>query len=187
MKLIIWRGIVSRFYYYILIFCFVFTCYVASIIILSSSSSVAFYCPCMALACLFGFLNLVRHVVGLLWTSNKLVTTQHINTKTNIHAPSGIRILDPSNQAVYTAPPSGPAYDNGGPLKWLSTHGLVISTLYLLLLSCCSSSLSILFSFPDFQQNIAFSVTHSLRYLPLERKGLGVMNVVGGEVSTSTV
>jgi hypothetical protein len=31
------------------------------------------YGPCRALASLFGFLNLIRHVVGILWTSDQLV------------------------------------------------------------------------------------------------------------------
>jgi hypothetical protein len=59
---------------------------------------------------LFVFLNLIRHVAGLIWTSDQLFakafyrhrSTQHINTKTNIHAPSAIRTRDPSNQASKT-------------------------------------------------------------------------------------
>jgi hypothetical protein len=52
-----------------------------------------------------------RHAVGLLWTSYQSITkastyteqhntTQHRNTKTNIHASIGIRTHDPSNQAA---------------------------------------------------------------------------------------
>jgi hypothetical protein len=56
-----------------------------------------------------GFLDhTYRHTVGLLWTSDQPVaeastyTGQHnIETQeTNIHAPSGIRTRDPSNQAA---------------------------------------------------------------------------------------
>jgi hypothetical protein len=55
-----------------------------------------------------GFLILLRHAVGLPWTSNQLVakastyTAQHRSTETNIHASSGIRTRDPSNQAAKT-------------------------------------------------------------------------------------
>jgi hypothetical protein len=51
---------------------------------------------------------LFRHAVGLLWTSDQLITKdstytgQHRNTKTNIHTPSGIWTADPSNQAAKT-------------------------------------------------------------------------------------
>jgi hypothetical protein len=49
-----------------------------------------------------------RHAVGLLWTSDSSSqrplylhrTTQHRNTKTNIHALSGIRTRDPSYRAA---------------------------------------------------------------------------------------
>jgi hypothetical protein len=56
-----------------------------------------------------GVLNLIRHVVGLLWTSDQLVAKaytdtaqQHKNTKTNIHVPSGIRTHDASNKVANT-------------------------------------------------------------------------------------
>jgi hypothetical protein len=50
----------------------------------------------------------IRHTAGILWTSDQPVseastyTGQHnIETQqTNIHAPSGIRTRDPSNQAA---------------------------------------------------------------------------------------
>jgi hypothetical protein len=44
-----------------------------------------------------------RHSVGLLWTRDQLVaeTWQHTTlTKTDIHAPSGIRTHNPSKQAA---------------------------------------------------------------------------------------
>jgi hypothetical protein len=56
-----------------------------------------------------GFLDhTYRHTVGLLWTSDQPVaeastyTGQHniYTQQTNIHAPSGIRTRDPSNQAA---------------------------------------------------------------------------------------
>jgi hypothetical protein len=63
-----------------------------------------------------GFVIYFRHLLGLLWTSDQPVakastyTGQHnIYTKTNIHASSGIRTRDPSNQAakIYTERPQG--------------------------------------------------------------------------------
>jgi hypothetical protein len=33
----------------------------------------SFHGPCSALASLLGFINLIRHVVGLLWTSDQIV------------------------------------------------------------------------------------------------------------------
>jgi hypothetical protein len=69
------------------------------------------YSPGRTLASLSGFLDhthTIRHTVGLLWTSDQPVaetatyTGQHNieAQKTNIHAPSGIRTRDPSNQAA---------------------------------------------------------------------------------------
>jgi hypothetical protein len=52
---------------------------------------------------LFGFMDLIRHAVGLLWTSDQpaakasTVTGQH-----NIHASSRIRTHNPRNQAAMT-------------------------------------------------------------------------------------
>jgi hypothetical protein len=59
---------------------------------------------------LFGFLNVIRHGVGLLWTRDQLVekastdTGQHnIQTQERkIHAPRGIRTLDLNNKAAKT-------------------------------------------------------------------------------------
>jgi hypothetical protein len=51
-----------------------------------------------------GFLIFLRHLVGLLWTSDQS-RRQGLDlhrTKTNIHASSGIRTHDPSNQAAKT-------------------------------------------------------------------------------------
>jgi hypothetical protein len=45
----------------------------------------------------------IRHTVGLLWTSDQPAadnTTYKHNKQTNIHALSGIRTRDPSNQAA---------------------------------------------------------------------------------------
>jgi hypothetical protein len=58
-----------------------------------------------------GFVILLRHTVGLLWTSDQPIakastyTGQHNrNTKTNIHALSGIRTHNPSNKAAIPTP-----------------------------------------------------------------------------------
>jgi hypothetical protein len=54
-----------------------------------------------------GFIILLRHSVGLLWTWSARrkglylhTTTEHRNTKASIHASSGIRTHDPFNQAA---------------------------------------------------------------------------------------
>jgi hypothetical protein len=61
------------------------------------------------LAFFFGFLNMVRHVVGHIRTSDQLVTKactdtrqQHTNIKANINSPSGIQTRNPSNQVTKT-------------------------------------------------------------------------------------
>jgi len=66
----------------------------------SINISLSFICssdgPCGALAFLFGFINIIRHVTGLLWMSDQLITKastdtrQHnIYTQTNNQQPSG--------------------------------------------------------------------------------------------------
>jgi hypothetical protein len=79
---------------------------------------------------LCGFSNPIRNMVDLLWPHDEILdcrkglyrqrTTQHINTKTNINAPSGIRTRDPSNQAAKTYASERAATGTGCDINHLS-------------------------------------------------------------------
>jgi hypothetical protein len=69
---------------------------------------------------------LLRHLVGLLWTSDQPVakslyqhrTTQHRNSNTNFHVSSGIRTHDPNNQAAK-------AYALDSAATWIGANKLI--------------------------------------------------------------
>jgi hypothetical protein len=86
------------------------------------------------------FLELFRHMVGLLGRvispSQSLYlhrTTQHRKTRTNIHALSGIRTHDPSNQPAKTHASDRTATVTGNLVEWgtaLHLHYLNINPFY---------------------------------------------------------